>query len=312
MIRITKYVIALVCTVIFLCPALDTEAEVVDRIVAVVNGSVITLSELNAAVSVAVSESKVQGSVEEVRTEILDRLVENRLMEQAASKAGIDVSEKEIENAIEDVRRQNNLNKDELIVALTKIGLTYRGYKEQIKTQIRKVKFIEREFRRKVKIPVEDIEDYYRQNRRSFYRPYEFKLRAILVRDNGSGSARQRMEGILEVLKSGEPFAEVAMRYSEAPNAKVGGDLGFLREGEMDRSIEEAAKALEIGEFSGIIDTGSGFYIIKLEDRRDRRTKTLAEVKDEIRKILFKRIVDDRYKVWLEDMKSRSLVDIRL
>ncbi|HXI10866.1 MAG TPA: SurA N-terminal domain-containing protein, partial [Thermodesulfobacteriota bacterium] len=113
--------------------ASPSSAEVVDRIVAVINDSVITLSELNAATAVALDkldagEKKDPAKMEELRAKVLDGLVEQKLVKQAADKAGIDISEREIDNAVEDIKKQNNLTQESLLLALAQSGLTVREY----------------------------------------------------------------------------------------------------------------------------------------------------------------------------------------
>src|SRR3972149_12325140 len=105
-------------------------AEIVDRVVAVVNDSAITLAELNAAtaglIDIKDSNKDKKKNIIETKSKVLDQLIEKKLVEQAANKAGITVSEKEIDNASEDVKQENNLGHEELLSALAKSGLTYK------------------------------------------------------------------------------------------------------------------------------------------------------------------------------------------
>ena len=147
-----------------LLPSQPLNAEVVDRVVAVVNESVITLSELERAVAAVEREGVASGEKALLRGKTLDQLIEKRLVEQAAAMVGITVSEQEIDAAVEDVRRRNNLSHDELVRALTGSGITYREYRERLKTEIEQVKFTSRRFRSKATVPEEDIENYYREH----------------------------------------------------------------------------------------------------------------------------------------------------
>jgi len=147
-------------------------AEIIDRIVAVVNDSAITLSELDAATAglggIKGDDKEKKKRIIETKSQVLDQIIEKKLVEQASNKAGITVSEKEIDNAIEDVKQENNLGHEELLSALAKSGLTYKNYREQLKEQIRQVKFINKEFRSNIKISRDDVEAYYQQNKDSF------------------------------------------------------------------------------------------------------------------------------------------------
>lgn len=303
------------------CLLVTVHAEVMDRVVAVVNEGIITMSELNTATQLALQDLKGgrRGrDIVEVRSKILDQLIERRLVEQASSKAGISVSEKEIDNAIEDVKRQNSLTQEGLLRALANSSLTYSEYRNQLKEQIRQVKFINKKFRTKVDISEDDMEDYYRQNIERFYGPGEVRLRQIFLPVEKGATILQRKDTeekarmILDEIKKGGDFVRLAITYSKGPNPEGGGDLGYIKVGEMDPTIERVVIGLKVGEVSGIIETPSGFHIIQLVDRKGGEPRPFQEVREEIRDILFQRIVDERYRLWLEEQKRVSYIEVRL
>lgn len=292
-------------------------AEVVDRIVAVINDSVITLSELNAATSAAlekfsVDEKKDPARVQELKVRMLDSLIEQKLIKQAADKAGIDISEREIDNAIEDVKRQNNLNQESLLLALAQSGLTMREYREQLKEQIRQVKFINKEFRSKISIQPEEVEDYYKTNVDEFYGPASYRLNLILVPADGTEAEKQKLKEIEEGIARGESFANMASHYSEGPAASLGGDMGYMKEGEMDKAIEAAARKLRINEVSPPIVTRDGTYFIQVTDIKKSVPRPFAEVRDSIHDRLFKKVMDERFDFWLKEVKRFAHIEIRL
>lgn len=293
-------------------------AEIVDRIVAVVNDSAITMSELNAATAglgdIKGADKDKRKRIMETKSKVLDQLIEKKLVEQAANKAGITVSEKEIDNAIEDVKRQNNIGEEELLSALAKNGLTFKEYREQLKEQIRQVKFINKEFRSNIKISDEDVESYYAQNKEKFSGPVMHRLRLVSFYSAGQDSkeAEKKAKDVLVLAKKGEDFAKLAKKYSEGPNAQEGGDLGYVKTGEMDKAIEKAATGLKDGEISGIIKTSTGFHIIQLLDKRKSEPKPFSAVGDEIKNIIFQKIIDERYRLWLDGMMKKAYIEVRL
>jgi peptidyl-prolyl cis-trans isomerase SurA len=292
-------------------------AEVVDRIVAVINDSVITLSELNAATAAAmekfsVDEKKDPSRVQELKVKMLDSLIEQKLIKQASDKAGIDISEREIDNAIEDVKRQNNLNQESLLLALAQSGLTMREYRDQLKEQIRQVKFINKEFRSKISIQPEEIEDYYKTNIDEFFGPVSYRLNLIQVPSDGTEAEKQKLKEIEEGIAGGETFANLASHYSEGPAASLGGDMGYMKEGEMDRMIEAAAKKLKINEISPPIVTRDGTYFIQVTDIKKSVPRPLADVRDAIHDKLFKKVMDERFDFWLKEVKRFAHIEIRL
>ncbi|MBI5327994.1 MAG: peptidylprolyl isomerase [Deltaproteobacteria bacterium] len=294
-------------------------AEITDRIVAVVNDSAITLSELDAAtaglVDIKGNDKDKRKQIIETKSKALDQLIEKKLVEQASNKAGITVSEKEIDNAIEDVKRQNNVSQQELLSALARSGLTFKEYRRQLKEQIRQVKFINKEFRSNAKISDEDIEAYYRQNQGKFAGQAAHRLRIIslLSSEQDKRKDMEKMaENILAAARSGEDFVRLAKEYSQGPNAKEGGDLGYIKAGEMDAAIEKAAIGLKVGEISNVIKTSTGFHIIQLVDKQWAEARPVSEVEDEIRNTIFQKVIDERYKLWLEEVMKKAYIEVRL
>ena len=294
-------------------------AEIADRIVAVVNDSAITLSELNIATAglgdIKGDDKEKRKKIIETKSKVLDQLIEKKLVEQAANKAGITVSEKEIDNTIEDVKRQNNIGQEDLLSALAKNGLTFKEYREQLKDQIRQVKFINKEFRANVKVSDEDVVSYYKQNQDRFSGPAMYRVRIIsfLLSGQDKGKdAEKKAKDILAMAQKGADFAKLASAYSDGPNVKDGGDLGYISPGEMDAAVEKAAGGLSIGEISDVIKTPAGFHIIQLIDRRKAEPKPITAVLDEIKNIIFQKIIDERYKLWLEEMMKKAYIEVRL
>ncbi|MBI5561576.1 MAG: SurA N-terminal domain-containing protein [Deltaproteobacteria bacterium] len=301
--------------VVLLAP-MTAGAEVVDRIVAVINDSIITLSELNAATAAALEgvggERPGDKKAFEVKGQVLDTLIEQKLVKQAADKAGIEVSEREIDNAVDDVKKQNGLTKETLLVALAQSGLTYRGYREQLKEQIRQAKFISKEFRSKINVEDAEIDEYYRRNQDGFLSPQTYRLNMIFLPLVDERAMNQKLGMILEGLDKGEEFKTLARLYSEGPNADKGGDMGMVKAHELDHAVADAAAPLEINGISKPIQTPSGIYVIQLLERPARVPMPLAEVKDAIKDRLFKKMMDDRFRFWLEETKRFAHIETRL
>lgn len=294
-----------------------SSAEVVDKIVAIINDSIITLSELNAATAIAVDRLEPEAKndskkIGEAKSKILDSLIEQKLVKQASDKAGIDISEREIDNAVEDVKKQNGMTQDNLLLALAQSGLTLKEYREQLKEQIRQVKFINKEFRSKISIQQEDIEDYYRQNKEEFYGPSLYRVNMIFLPSGDKDLQAKRLKLVREGLSKGEDFKELASHYSEGPGASLGGDMGYLKSGEIDKTIEDAARKLKINEVSGPINTPEGIYLVQLTELKPASVLPFEEVRGQIHDKLFKKIMDERFNFWLGEVKKYAHIEIRL
>lgn len=144
--------------------------EVVDRIVAVVNEEVITLSELEAVVDMTPKEGRpiLEQKMESYRREALESLIDNLLLKHAIAKANIEVEEDELVRAIASVLRQNRMTPEELRADLAKKGISYETYKEQISEQIKMIKFINQVIGSQVKLDDRELRDYYNQHRDMF------------------------------------------------------------------------------------------------------------------------------------------------
>jgi parvulin-like peptidyl-prolyl isomerase len=293
-----------------------SKGEVVDRIVAVINDGIITLSELNAAMALdpgALKDGGRQGErPEKLKSATLDRVIEQKLVKQASEKTGIDVSEREVDNAVEEVLDQNNLNRGQLEAELKKNGLTYTEYREQLREQIRQVKFIDMAFRSKISVSKEDIEDYYRQNIKEFYGPPTFRIRLILLSGKDELLQSMRLKAVTEGIGAGEEFKELAKQYSDDASSGSGGDLGYLGYGEIDTRLEKVAGELKPGEVRGPVTGPGGIYFIKLEERRLGEPIPLEKVMGLIHKRLFDRMMEEMYSSWLKDIKASAHIDIRL
>ena len=155
-------------------------------------------------------------------------------------------------------------------------------------------------FVKDVPVSREEVEDYYRVNRERFREPERVRIRQILIKVKPDAppervkEARRRMERILERLKNGESFEKLAKKYSEDPvSAKKGGDLGYFKRGELIRTLENEAFRLKKGEISRIIRTDYGFHIIKVEDIKKEKIKSLKEVYPDLVKRLKREKVRD-------------------
>jgi peptidyl-prolyl cis-trans isomerase SurA len=305
--------IALFCA-LFL-PTL-ARAEVIDRVVAVVNDSIVTLSELNAAAALAAQELGEDGRDEmetiEAKSKLLDGIIEQKLVKQAADRAGIDVSEIEIDNAVEEVKGTNGFTQEALVVALARSGLTYKEYRSQIKEQLREVKFVDRAFRSKVSLEREDIEEYYKQNVEKFIGPAAIRIRMIVLSGEDKAAQSERLGAVLRELRAGHDFSDLARQYSDGPNAADGGDLGFVPVGDLDPAVAEAASELSPSEVSRPIASESGISIFQLVENRASEPLPLEAVESRIRKTLYDRAVDENFENWLRDVRRVAHIEVRL
>jgi parvulin-like peptidyl-prolyl isomerase len=311
--------------VLFLSFAALGEAAVADRIVAVINKEVITLSELNRAFEpyqerfdAGYRGNDREGALIEAKRELLNRMVDNVLMEQEAKKTGISVKDSEVEEAIADLMKQRNLSKEEFGKILEREKITPEAYNKDIKEQLIRMRLIGRDIKSKVVATDEEIGEYYRKHREDYDGEESIRLRQILltvpedVSPEEKAKIRNEAEAIHKRLLAGEPFEILCAKFSQGPGAKEGGDIGYIEKGAILPEIESVAFALPLHKISEVIETTAGFHIIEVTDRRGAGVKTIETVREEIKGKLDREKVEKKYEVWLKELREKSGIEIRL
>ena len=300
-----------------------SRAEVVDRIIAYVNDDIITLSELNERTNAFVAARRQnpflreeEQSLEEIRRNILDLLINERLAAQEISRLKISVSDEEMAEAIGTILRENRLTQETLEAKLRQDGKTIEDLREQIKAGLEQKKLVNREVSSKTVITDEMIQAYYEDHIEEFERKERWRIQDIYLPFTPTDTPEERThlrnvaKEILERLRMEGDFGSLAKRYSQGPGAEAGGDLGFFSKGELEPVLEAAIEALKPGEVSPDIETTRGIHIIKLTEVDKTPAKPLEEVAGTIRDSLYRREVDFRYREWLSGLRERSYVKI--
>jgi len=300
-----------------------SRAEVVDRIIAYVNDDIITLSELNERTNAFVAARRQnpflreeEQSLEQIRRDMLNHLINERLAAQEVSRLKISVSEEEVDEAIGRIIEENRLTQETLEAELRKSGMTVEDLREQIKANMEQTKLVSREVRSKTVITDEMIEAYYKDHIEEFEGRERWRIQDIYLPFSPTDTPEERTylrkvaKKILESLRAGGDFSSLAKSYSQGPGAEAGGDLGFFSKGELEPVLEAAVEALKPGQVSPDVETTRGIHLIKLTEVDKAPAKSLDEVEATIRDLLYKREVDFRYKEWLSGLRERSYVRI--
>ena len=298
-------------------PPPPASAEIVDRIVAVVNDSVITLSELKAAMALAGDEAGEKSSEllptgVELKSRVLDSLIEQKLIRQASDRAGIEISEIEIDKAVDSVLEKNGITEDALLVALAESGLTLSEYREQLRERLREQKFINAQFRSKVVLSSEEIEEYYTQNLEKYYRAPALRLAIIFFSNSDEELLDKKLKIVRRGLEAGEAFAKLAREYSEGPAVEEGGDLGLMNVNDFDSVIAEVAERLDEGDVSEPILGPKGVTFIKVIEKKLTEVRPLEELKNDIYQELYALVLEEKFSSWLKESRVFSHIEVRL
>ncbi|MCD6184224.1 MAG: SurA N-terminal domain-containing protein [Deltaproteobacteria bacterium] len=299
-------------------------AELVDRIVVVVNDKIIALSELNDLLKPYQNKIDAMGqnSAKEgqvlytLREKMLNQLINDKLTDEEVARYEMKVTEEEIDNAIERIKSANYHTDEDFREILASEGLTVEEYRNDLKGQILRSRVVDYEVRSKVVITKEDILLYYEANPEKYTGKKRYHLRNILMRPSSFADKETRqellgkMEDILLQLKKGESFSDLARLYSQSQFAEEGGDIGFFNFDDFSPKINDALKGLKAGESTVVLNTEQGFQIFYIEAIEDAPGKSLEEVSEEIKKKLYTEKVNKRFKVWVEGMRAKSHIKI--
>jgi peptidyl-prolyl cis-trans isomerase SurA len=310
----------------------NSTAELVDRVVAVVNDDVITLSELEKEgeplyrdISAKTPSASLADTLQDAREHVLDQLIEKRLVAQKAKAANLSVSDAEVNAAFEQMLAQNKVDRDGFLARLKSQGVTETAYKEDLRDQILQGKLVNTDVRSKVVVTEEEILDYYDTHYTSqasgdgYYLlqigiswtdPQNPDTSAEVLRVNKL-EAEKQAEKVLAMARDGEDFKDLARKYSTMPSADDGGDIGIFQLNEMAPYMRQAVQSLKPGEVSDLIDTPEGFQFFKLINSEDGTIviKTpLEEVKDKIRNTLYEERLKEAYGTWLEKLKDQAYI----
>lgn len=300
-------------------------ATIVDKVVAIVNGEIITLSELERFRSRIRDESERTGNPRkkgeenlQLKREILDHLIREKLVDQKCKRMGIKVSERDIDMAIEDVKRANSLNDEQLKMALRSEDLSWEDFRLQLRQEIKKAKLLSRVVKPELTGEEERIRNFYIENIERFKEPDRIRASHILIAipqdadDLLVEALRFKGEMILERLGHGDNFQELARLYSNDVTADNGGDLGYFKRGELLPEFERATVNLEAGQISGLVRTKVGFHIIKVTEKKQGSVTPYEEVEKKVRNLYFEEESKRLFEDWLEKVRAESFIEVRL
>lgn len=300
------------------------DSSVVDRIVAVVNEEIITLYELNKAFqpyeenirALGYSPEREREALFKLRTDLLHQVIDRKLTDQAIKRNNIQVSEKEVDDALERIKAGRSLTDEDLRAGLAQQGLTLEEYRQNLKQQLLRNILVNREVKSKIVITEDEIKSYYDANSEKYAGETQYHLWNIFVRvpELADESTRQlafeKMEAVAAKLKQGHPFEALAAQKPDSPMAPEGADLGLYQPGELSEQLQKTIQDMQEGDFSSILKTDNGFQIIYVQKIIKTDAKSMAEVKSEIRHILYEEAVDSQFQTWLNNLRKKSHIKI--
>lgn len=276
-------------------------------VVATVNGERIGLPEYEKALaeeaSLARPEQPLKPQEEDsLKGEVLNRLIDERIMLQRAREMSLTVAEGELEARIAEIKKDYGAEGfDALFVDR---GIAYPEWRSDLRRRMLLERVIVKDVNERVQVTGSEAEVHFFKNRKAYATAGRVHAAQIVVRD------RDVAEGILKRLKAGEDFGKVARETSIGPEASSGGDLGTFERGVMPEAIDRQVFSLQVGQPSRVIQSPYGFHILKVLERQEGGTRGFAQASEKVMADVRKIKEAEAYESWLGKLRAKAIVEI--
>ncbi len=305
----------------------ESGARVVEDIVARVNNRIITLSDLEEARQALRQEvaracqsctpEQVEERIREEAKNLLRDLIDNSLLIQRGEDLGINV-EPQVVNQLDAIRQRNNIpTMEEFERAVSQAtGMAFEDYKEQIRNQILTQRVIREEVAREIKVTREEVEKYYQEHQNDFIRPEQVFLSEIFISTEGKSpeeiaEAEKKASSLLEQIRQGADFPELAKRHSDGSTADRGGELGGFERGQLSKEIADIVFGMRRGQVTDVIRTQGGFLILRVDERFDAGLQPVDKVEGEITNILYNQRIPAQLRKYVERLRQESYIFVK-
>ena len=294
-------------------------AAVVDRVAAVVDDEVITLSEVYELGRTFIDErtSQGEGTAAQRRAaelEVLDSIIRRRMITQYLQQIEMDVNDEHIERAIDDVARRHGVERTDLRAEVERSGVTWGTYREEIRASLREQSFGQM-IRSRVVENEDQIRDAYGRMQAGADLPLVVELGAIYLAYaavEAKEAALQKAEMIRGRVTSGESFGALSAEFDNGPYGAKDGDMGSYSEGELVDVLNGPAFSVEVGAVSAPITTEQGVFLLEIRSREKQPLRPYEEVRDEIAARIYEGQIEREKDTWYQQRRRTASVEIHL
>ena len=306
--------------------AAQDKGEIVEEVVARVNNEVITRGDLaNAQKSLqedarqdcpTCSDAQIQEKVAAGQKDLLRDLIDNSLMIQRGKDVGINV-DADVVKRLDEIRQQNNIaTMEDLEKQVTASGVDFEDFKNNIRNQIITQEVIRREVGSRVILDHAEVQKYYEEHKQEFVRPEQVVVREIFVSTDGKPESeipalKKKADGLLDRVKAGEDFGELAKRFSDGSTAKQGGDLGTFERGQLAKNLEDIVFKLDRNQTTDVMTTKTGFLILQVRDHFPAGQQPEEKVDNEITNRLYDEKMKPALRDYLNMLRQDSYVEVK-
>lgn len=307
---------------VFLMASFAAQAEIVEKIVAIVNSEVILESDLRSLqknmnkpgmIDDGLLLDKSVASLKGDRKAQLQYLINERLVSSEIKRLNLSVTSDRVDQDLKDKAKANNISEAELLNAIKAQGVTETEYRAFLKERIEKQSLMDTEIVSKLRISDDDaLNEYLKQNPSSKSSINEFSVAHIFFnpKKGGSQAAYDRAQVVLTKLRSGESFESLAEQFSEDPNFTSGGNLGSFKAGEFLPEIENSIQSLSPGSTTPIVKSRMGYHIVKLISKKVTTDPRFDREKERLKAKLLEDSFKHQLRVWLTNKREDSFIRI--
>jgi peptidyl-prolyl cis-trans isomerase SurA len=300
--------------------------KVVEEIVARVNNEIITFSEYQKSESElheevrqdcqGCAQDRLNQIYEDRQKNLLRDQIDQSLLQQRAKDLGISV-ENDVIKRLDQVRQQNNFpSMEALQAAVEGQGMSWEDYKGNFRNQLLTQEVIRREVGSRVDIGHDDVKKYYDEHKQEFVRPEQVVLADIFLSTEGKtpeqvAVIQKKANDLLARLKKGDDFSELAKRNSEGPTAKDGGELGAFERGQLSKQLEDTVFALNKNQLTDVIQTKTGFEVLKVLEHFEAGLQPVEKVEPEIENRIYAERMAPILRNYLGELREESYVVVK-
>ncbi|MFC0268695.1 peptidylprolyl isomerase [Kushneria aurantia] len=314
----TLAAIGLALSLAIAAPA-QAEVQQLDRVIAVVNDDAIMAGDLNDRVRQVRQQISSRGIAEpddeELREQVLSRMITEQIQLQMAERANLSVSDSELNQAMRQVASRNNMTLEQFADRLEQEQLSYADVREQIRREILINQIQQRRVASQVSVSDREVDQYLETAGSNA--GVQYHLAHILISvpqaptPQQAEAARSEIEQLRQSIVSGQvDFQQAAAARSDGPRALDGGDLGWRTGAEMPTIFADVVPDLSVGEVSEPIRSPSGYHLVKLLD--ERGGGNVEQQREQVRRTLFQRKVDEALEAWIQEIRASAWIDNRL
>jgi peptidyl-prolyl cis-trans isomerase SurA len=262
------------------------------------------------------TQDKIQTEIKEQQKDLLRGLIDQALLVERAKDMSITV-DTDLIKMLDDVRKQNKLDTmEDLQKAVESSGMAWEDYKNQQRNKLLTQEVVRREVSGHMDIGPEEVRQFYEAHKQEFDLPEQVVLAEILLSTEGKSpeevdAIRRKAEDLHNRVVKGAEFTQIATRYSEGSTGKEGGNIGTFQRGQLDKQLEDAVFALSKGQMTDVIQTKTGFEILKVVDHFQAGLQPLSKVQDQIQNKLYMEKMEPAMRDYLAQLREESYVMVK-